>query len=534
MSANTEQPREISDRDRLSTLADSVNDAARMARFNISTMLLVAFYVAIMILLATDENLFRNATVTLPYFSVGISLKQSYLVAPLALVWLHFQTLLLLAVLTRKVDVFEAALEKAHDKSALRREEYRSWLSATNFVQSVQSNGGISLFAKIMSWISVAVIPLVLLFLVDMSFLKYQSAWMTGFHNTLFCVDFLSVGMFSIHFFGRLRQNTRNEKRREMKVAVNITILIAVLLGGLVWKYAWPTAYGEENDTMCWKQWRVFCRNLNLEGAVLVGPEHFLDLADFMTLDAQEIGQFRRLRKVNVKKRSLRFANLKNSYLYGIDLGKANLQEAKLEGAELIVVSLQRAEMQGAVLKNAKLSIVDLTGAISYGVNLEGATFHHGWLDGINLTDAELKNAKLSSTTLNGAILQGATLENARLLGADLSEDDLSGASLKGALLLGTRLSQTKAHGTSLEGAIGAGMEEMPDLDGQGDIASVMSKIAQLPGLDCTEEGIRSFLDAMGVKSGITLAWKPDIALVDYLLETDCRDVTTDWIENDQ
>ena len=533
MTTDTGRPCGLSDRDRLAALADAVNDTARMARVNISIMLLVALYMAIMILLATDENLFRDAPVTLPYFVIGISLKESYLVAPPVFIWLHFQTLLLLAILARKIDGFETALRSICDKGSLVRREYRTWLSAANFVQSVQDTGGVALFAKILMWFGVAVIPPLLLFLVDMSFLKYQSTGMTTFHRILFWVDLISVGIFWLHISGDPWRNpyVLSKKSRAAKVVV-IMLIIPI---AAYWVYARPVEYGEENDRMCWKQWRIFCRNLSLEGAVLVGPTNIRDIVDLKDLDTETITRYRRFHTLDVKNRSFRYANLKHSYLSGVDLDSADLRNANFEGADLFVVSLRRSDMRDSSLKGAELSDVDLTDAFLHRAVLEETTFLHARLLRTNLEHAKMKGANLSGAYLNNAMLPGAILENSRLPGTDLSEADMSKAELKGALLLGVRLSGTELYGAVLEGAIVVGAVGQPNVDGQTKVKGVVSDAGELRVPSCAEDEIRCYLDSREVESDLALAWKPSVTLISYLQDISSRaHVVPDWLQQHQ
>ena len=90
--------------------ADSINETARMARATNSLFLFVALYLALTLLSTTDENLLRNGQVVLPQVGAGISIVQSYVLAPVVFLYLHGQALVLLTVLVRKVHTFEAVL----------------------------------------------------------------------------------------------------------------------------------------------------------------------------------------------------------------------------------------------------------------------------------------------------------------------------------------------------------------------------------------------------------------------------------------
>ena len=100
------------------SLADSINDTARTARTSLSLFLIVALYLFLTLLSSTDENLLRNGQVELPQVGAGISLKNSYIFAPLIFLYLHAQLLFLLRVLTQKVRTFELALKEEFPDTA--------------------------------------------------------------------------------------------------------------------------------------------------------------------------------------------------------------------------------------------------------------------------------------------------------------------------------------------------------------------------------------------------------------------------------
>ena len=142
----------ISHRDRLAELAQSANETARMARFNVSLSLLVALYLTLTLLSTSDESLLRNAVVTLPQFEAGISLERSYLFAPIAFLYLHVQTLFLLVVLARKVYTFEKTLGIVFPNDDVSKAECRDWLSAITLVQGLQSTGNFAAAARVLTW----------------------------------------------------------------------------------------------------------------------------------------------------------------------------------------------------------------------------------------------------------------------------------------------------------------------------------------------------------------------------------------------
>ena len=497
MTSGPALPRGISDRDRLAGLADSINDTARMARLSVTLMLLTALYMAIVILLATDENLFRDTAVTLPYLLVGISLKQSYLVAPAVFIWLHSQTLLLLAVLARKVDTFETALEHIFSDNSTDSAECRAWLSAFNFVRSVQDTGGVALGARVMVWTGIAWIPLLLLFLVDVSFVKYQSSWITAYHHIVFCFDLVFVCIFWLDMYRRRQKSDAGTKWRLLtawpiisrtshivitKVPFIIFVLAAITLGLASLVFVWPMTYiddqydydlkGERTskltetnffDTVLCPRSRYFCRRLDLQRGYFSNPSDDRNSKDLRTLDTEERNQYRRSYTLDLSGRSFRFANLKEAYLSGIRFDDADLRGANLYEADMSGAQLRSANLKETDLKYADLSGADLRGAYLQGAKLEHAKFYRARVQTANLSGTQPRHTNMSGANLENAVLDrldfegtnffGAWLQGASLQDTNLKRTNLSKANLENAVLNGAVLENAKLPGADLSGA---------------------------------------------------------------------------------
>ena len=161
--------------ERLRLLTESINDTARVSRSILFLLLLAALYLGLTLLSATDENLLRNSIVTLPQFQTGISLERSFLFAPPVFLLLHLYTLFLLVVLARKVRSFQTELDTVFpDHTAPEKSKFWDWLSATSFVQMYRDQSTFSRFAKLLSWSGIIAIPLLLLFLIDLSFFAFS------------------------------------------------------------------------------------------------------------------------------------------------------------------------------------------------------------------------------------------------------------------------------------------------------------------------------------------------------------------------
>ena len=163
-------------------LVESINDTARMARTMLSLLLVAALVVVLILSFSNDENLFRDVSVELPQVGIGISIEKSYIVAPLIFLYLHIQVLYLLNVLARRMRAFMR--EPAH-------QEHFDRLSAFVFIQLYRDQH-LLLFPWLLFWSGVVVIPLALLFAMDLSFVRYQSGITFG-HHIIFIIDLVFV-----------------------------------------------------------------------------------------------------------------------------------------------------------------------------------------------------------------------------------------------------------------------------------------------------------------------------------------------------
>ena len=106
----------------------------------------------------------------------------------------------MLGVLARKVRAYNKALIEEEIPEE-RRKEYWNWLSAFAFVQLFRQDHALTHPSRILSWLSTNVVPLGLLFAVDVSFVRYQSVGITWSHHLLFIADLIFVAGFNWQVF---------------------------------------------------------------------------------------------------------------------------------------------------------------------------------------------------------------------------------------------------------------------------------------------------------------------------------------------
>ena len=526
-------------RERLRVLADSINDTARMARATNSLFLFVALYLALTLLSTTDESLLRNGQVVLPQVGAGISVVQSYVLAPVVFLYLHGQALVLLIVLARKVRTFEAVLREeipgAGDNSLAKRKECKDWLSAFALVQVFQGDSGLSTMSRVLTWLATEAIPLTLLIAIDLSFVRYQSDEITWIHHVVFVADLWLVVWFNQQVFGGRPATTWG------RLSTWTRTTLALSMMGLLVFFTHPPN-GTESSYYIWRHDdqpstnRFFLHNLVGGGNLLdAGPCRWWGMAcrylDLSHLDSRAraaseerdpvSGQFgdhdreqsRRgsVAELHLSKRKLRFARFRHAQLQG-----ANFEFAQLQGADFEFAQLQNADLAWAGLQRARLTEARLQGADLYEAQLQGASLNAARLQEAHLRNAELQGADLQGAHLQAAILRGAqlvsaNLKRAQLQGAVLWNAELSGSNLTRALLQGAELNDASLRGANLSHA----RLEAVDFVG-----------TRLGGANLRKVRL---LCSSGVPADWRQAWMPDLTYKVYKL----GDSKTDW-ESDE
>ena len=467
-------------------LADSINDTARMARTTLSFFLFVAFYLFLVILASTDEQLLRGDEVTLPQVGIGISTEGNYFLGPLIFFYLHVQILFLLGILAQKIREFTRISKDDPSVTTIlttrRRSDAESewnWLSAFAFVQwSRRNNGSRRWLPRTLSFISIVIIPILLLFTVDLSFVRYQS-YITNIHHALLILDVISIVIFMLWI------SHHEDILKHCHWAFWVMVVV-VIGGGKLFSYTQPPFFEnggigiwnsnaipgiqdkkiqkEPFDSLCeWtRNWTTpICRYIDVNGITLTGT--WIELPD-KGIGIRKI----HINKLNLEKRRLRYAlfsgaeisyvNFRNADLRGADFTDTELNEINLSGAELYGTIFRIAELwnakfigaklHGANFKYAKLHDADFRFAKLYGANLEGAELNGADFRGAKLHGANLEGAELNGADFRGAKLHGANLEGAELNGANLRNAELYGANLEGVKLDGADLGEAKLTGS--------------------------------------------------------------------------------------
>ena len=467
------------ERERLHLLADSINETARMARASLSFFLLFALYLGLTLLSSADENVFLDSLVLVPQVGVGISVRQSYLFAPLILLYLHGQSLLMLSVLARKMRNFEVALEhefpsqETENSSAETintdkiKQECRNWLSAFSFVQVFRPPDLLSRLARLLSWFVISAVPVALLIGIDVSFLRYQSDVITGVHHIVLTADVALVFFFYRTGFYGAHSNILTRAGVYAQTAFAFSIVMILVLYGWspngfekrdnIWRHdpsseskavLNPASSGFGNLLDAWpcNRWNTACRYLDvsdLDNTLGRLRRHALNEASLSEI--VDLGELRNNRVIhtNLDGRNFRFVKLRS----------ANLVRADLRGASLETADLRDAYLQEANLRYAKLHKADLSDANLQASDLFGVKLHDAVLGRTRLQNADLRQAELPRAWLYGARMEGANMSEAEMDDVTIVYSDMPGANLADAELANAELWSSNMRGVNLRGA---------------------------------------------------------------------------------
>ena len=531
-------------------LVESINDTARMARAMLSLLLVAALFVVLILFFSTDENLFRNISVELPQIGIGISIQQGYIFAPLIFLYLHIQMLYLLNVLARKMRSFG-------ERDPAERQRHFDELSAFAFIQLYrhqyrEGQHFPSFLPWFLIWFGVVAIPLVLLFAMDLSFVRFQSDKITTGHHIVFFIDLVFV----VWFVWAVLPNCEESGvvspviQAVPDIMIVSTTFTAIIMVFFLFLSVHPPRFDPETvkeDREC--IWRNdvkedsdvaeretcpnyidrklcksvgICRYLHLRNKWLARTQS-VDLAGLILdeLGDENVESSRRsVNDIHVTDRNFRFAVFRDAKLYGV-----NFSRARLEGADFGFAKLHSAIFKEAQLHNTNFRRSESKGSEFDQSKSQSADFSFSSLQRASFNSAELQGSDFKDAKLTGAFfrekaeLQGVNFKDARLYVTDFEEAELQGANFEGAKLSGAVLHKAKLQGANFSRAQLDGVD-LGEAQLQGSFYEKEFgswKLAWMPSVSftfcCAEqynEMIQEILkkDSLKNDSAVKLAWK--------------------------
>ncbi len=487
------------------SLLEAVNSSSDAAHTSWLILIGMMSYLLIAVAGVSHRDLLLSTDIQLPVLQVKIDLTRFFLFAPITLAFIHLGVVSQLVMLARKTLEFDNAI-RILEVSERRTHPLRLELHNFFFVQAIagpERSRIVSAFLHSMAWLTLAILPVVLMLYIQVVFLPYHDTGITWAHRLALVFDvaiLCLIGVFLTQsensFFAAFSKMTR---AHPLSFAVTSAVLIVVTmfsflvatvpgepldnlsrgLPGATAKTAFQSERSAYGFVMPFLGQRadgslfgIFERNLNVTDLDLVVDKDVTPGEPTIVLRGRDL-RYARLDRTDLHQADLTGADLEGASLTGADLRgallqcadlndfilsedrqsakcptarRANFTRAKLAQAKMAGIDLRGARLEDADLENAELAYANLAGASFYGAHLERADMTGGVaLHGANFATASLQGADLTGAKLHGADftsagLQGAVLAHANLIGATLRDADMEGADLYKAKLFGAEL----------------------------------------------------------------------------------------------
>ncbi len=472
------------------SLLEAVNHSSDTAHTGWLIFLAIMTYLMIAVAGVTHTDLLLETPVELPILQVKIQLTQFFQFATVILVLMHLGLVSQLVLLAKETLEFDHAV-RLLESTDQRTHPLRLELNNFFFVQAIagpQRSMVMSAFLHGMSWLTLVVLPVVLLLYVQVVFLPYHDVNITWTHRCALLVDIamlIAIGVFLMRaetsFVGAFLRTT--SAHPYSFVATTIVLALVALFSFFV-----ATIPGEALDR--------FTKSVAGSDAGRNSAQAGGFSFPFMTAsaDGSLFGVFRRNIVVtdtdlvadkdltsgepslSLRNRDLRYAKLDRSDLHQADLTGADLDDASLAGTDLrgawmtcadvneLLLSedrtkarctqARRANLARAQMDDAHMSGIDLSAAKLNDARLEQADLAYSLLSGADFSSAKLDKADMTGgISAQGAQFLIASLQGADLTGAQLQGSDFSSASLQGALFNYAHLQGTILKDAQLDAA---------------------------------------------------------------------------------
>lgn len=486
------------------SLLEAVNRSSDTAHTGWLIFMGIMTYLMIAVAGVTHTNLLLETPVSLPILQVDIPLTQFFQFAPIVLVLFHLGVVSQLVLLARKALEFDHAI-RLLETTDQRTHPLRLELHNLFFVQSIAGPdrsivmGG---FLHAMSWLTLVVLPVVLLLYIQVVFLPYHDAAITWTHRVSLVGDVMMLVLIGVFLMRAEASFFKAFFRTTASHPVSFLITTIVLAAVTMFSFFVATIPGERLDAVSQNlYWQLNSDDEKTEPRYYSG---FVVPIIPVDADGALFGIFRRNLVVTdadlvsdrnvtegeptlkLRGRDLRYAKLDRSDMHQADFTGADLSEASLDGTDLRNATLQCAELNTLRLRNDRtkakcvravatnFSRAELSGALMTGIDARGAIFEEALLEDADIVEALLdgsnfSQARLDKANLTGGVealganfaiasLQGTNLNGARLFGADfrwasMQAAVLDYARLEGALLEGADLEAASLYKAQLQGA---------------------------------------------------------------------------------
>src|SRR5262245_51613428 len=173
------------------SLLEAVNRSSDSANTAWLIYLGLVSYLLITLAGIGHKELLLNSDITLPILQVRVELTRFFLFAPILLVLIHMGLIGQLVLLARKTLEFAASIRML-ESTDQRTHPLRLELDNFFFVQAIagpERSHIVGLLLKAMGWLTLVVMPVVLLLYVQLVFLPYHDVAITWVHRIVLLSD---------------------------------------------------------------------------------------------------------------------------------------------------------------------------------------------------------------------------------------------------------------------------------------------------------------------------------------------------------
>lgn len=556
------------------SLLEAVNRSSDTAHTAWLIFLAIMTYFMIAVAGVTHKDLLLETPVALPIMQVAIPITQFFQFAPVLLVLMHLGLLSQLVLLARKTIEFDQAI-RLLETTDRRTHPLRLELDNFFFVQAIAGphrSAVMSAFLHGMSWLTLVILPVILILYIQVVFVPYHDETITWTHRIALLFDIAVLVLIGVFLMRSEASFFQAFMRTTVSHPVSFLLTTIVLGAAAAFSLFAATIPGERTDGVARMLFGTPSHQATRDKRYATGlmPQLFslpsngklfgvmprwLEVTDTdLVVDKDVVGDDP---TVNLRGRDLRLARLDRTDLHqadftgaildeasfvGAQLGKArmgcadvnelllsddrvaakctsarraNFTRAKLQDAQLAGIDLRFAKLEEARLESAELPYSVLIGANFSSAHLEKADLTGGvQAQGANfliasLQGADMTGAQLQFATLSNTTMQGAVLTLAQLQGAQLRDTDLEAASLNQARLEGADLTGARIAGADMRGAV-VWMTKPPQADSSG--LADLTELVIKP-LDEVQVGLlqamMSRIDNGPLKADITEAMAP-------------------------
>jgi hypothetical protein len=422
-------------------LADDVNKTSASTRNGWVFFLALQAYFFIALAGITHRDLLLDTPIPLPLLQVPIALQGFFLFGPVILVLIHMGILLQHVMLARQAREFHNRVANFEGRGLFRNHGVRVHLHPYVFTQLIagpQRSAFFAFFLALLSWLSLGILPVILLLDFQTTFLPYHDLRVIWAQRGFLILDIVMLTVFAVFIRYPALKFTAGFGRTIVERPVSVLISLFLAGGAMFFSLSVATIPGERMDRAMSSVWPVdiadarkdrgqtrqafWLTALLFEGAVdqlsgqpasTFGRNLVVTDADLVKDKAFDEGET----SLNLRLRDLRYGIFDRTDLHQADFTGANLTQASLRETNLVEVKAEKANLRGADLWRAQMFPSTSPGRP---------------VTGIILRDADLRGANLSQANLQGAILEGALLEGADFRGAKMDAEAAAEANRQG------------------------------------------------------------------------------------------------------